>query len=48
MQKVVRNDVLSGRKVLKRFRDIGKCIFTIILVWFGPYNSVGRRGEEEW
>ena len=32
LQKMIRNDVLSDRKVLQRFRGIGKWLFTSFLV----------------
>ena len=32
LQKMIRNDVLSDRKVLQRFIDIGKGLFTSFLV----------------
>ena len=55
LQKIVRNDVLSDRKVLQRFRGIGKGLFTSPLVllchlkkWWEGAGGERRSGGGTW
>ena len=47
LQKMIRNDVLSDRKVLQKFIGIGKGLFTSFLVWFGPFKKQWLTGGKE-
>ena len=39
LQKMIRNDVLSDRKVLQRFIDVGKLMLTNPFVTLGPFKE---------